>query len=301
MSYTLSEIQADFGHGATHVKNSASPFLEFEFGSPTPRVFKSTMVKHGGPVVAWQQPVLLTGANSSNLTVIAKMHKALTADKTIGVGSIDLGASAGQNGFTVVPLRSTSGASAGEVRFMVTRGEAPGAAGISQGTPGSNGIIEGVGGPGRNVEGGLAPVAGAGAGGLGAGGTHAGIGEQAGYGGQQGGIGGAGYNSQPGGLGASQQPGYGGQQGGIGGAGYNSQPGGLGAGGGQQAGGVPAFGGGGQQLAQTGQQGMVGGQQGGAPGGMRGGMAPQEFSEKRSHATHDHDESETLEVVQRTG
>ena len=68
VSYTLSDIAADFGAGAKHVANSASPFLTFEFGTP-PKIFKSTMVKHGGAVVMWQQPVLLTGASTSRLMV----------------------------------------------------------------------------------------------------------------------------------------------------------------------------------------------------------------------------------------
>ena len=68
VSYTLSDIAADFGAGAKHVANSASPFLTFEFGTP-PKIFKSTMVKKGGSVVAWQQPVLLTGASTSRLMV----------------------------------------------------------------------------------------------------------------------------------------------------------------------------------------------------------------------------------------
>ena len=69
MSFTLSDIQANFSSGgAGHVKASASPYLEFEFGAP-PVIYKSTMVKHGGPIVAWRQPVLLTGANANNLKV----------------------------------------------------------------------------------------------------------------------------------------------------------------------------------------------------------------------------------------
>ena len=43
VSYTLSDIAADFGAGAKHVANKASPFLTFEFGTP-PKIFKSTMV-----------------------------------------------------------------------------------------------------------------------------------------------------------------------------------------------------------------------------------------------------------------
>lgn len=73
---------------------------------------------------AWSSLIWIRPANDRScctVQVTAKMHKSLTADKTIGVGSIDLSLSAGQNGVTVVPLRSTTGGAAGEVRRMYSQ------------------------------------------------------------------------------------------------------------------------------------------------------------------------------------
>jgi hypothetical protein len=157
VSYTLSDIAADFGAGAKHVANKASPFLTFEFGTP-PKIFKSTMVKHGGPLVAWQQPVLLTGASTSRLVITAMTHKSLLPDTTIGTGTLDLAQAAAQSGPVVVQLSGKTGASAGNVQFVVTQGQGAGMQGVRQPTPDSSGVVEGVGGQGRNIEGGQLPA-----------------------------------------------------------------------------------------------------------------------------------------------
>jgi hypothetical protein len=68
VSYTLSDIAADFGAGAKHVANKASPFLTFEFGTP-PKIFKSTM--------ASLQSVFVTGCSHYclfGLRMLAWLH-----------------------------------------------------------------------------------------------------------------------------------------------------------------------------------------------------------------------------------
>jgi hypothetical protein len=323
ISYTLSEIAADFGSGAKHIANNASPFLTFEFGTP-PKIFKSTMVKHGGMRVQWQQPVLLTGATTSRLMITAMSHKSLLKDSTIGTGVVDLAQAAAQTGPVVVQLSGKTGVSAGTVQFVVTRGQGAGVGNVNQPTPDSSGVVEGVGGPGRNIEGGSLP-----AGGMGTG-QHqgAGMGAGAALGAAAGGMAarheqkramendgmqnnGMGNNGMGGGM-VGGSSGYDNGQSGVMQQ-QQQQPGGMGMGGGM----MPQGGQQGGMMPQGGQQGVMSGgeygnnqmvpgqQQGMMPqeqgmmqqqqGGLGGGMGPQESYEKHAHNVHDHDENETYE------
>mmetsp|Transcript_17190 Transcript_17190/g.51394 ORF Transcript_17190/g.51394 Transcript_17190/m.51394 type:complete len:306 (-) Transcript_17190:2599-3516(-) len=296
---TLSNMSATFAKDSSHL-GKQDPYLDLEFAG---KVYKTTMVKGGGVQVAWSQPILLEGAGGptgSILKVVAKAHKALMKDKTLGEGTVDLAAAARSTGLTTVPLTSVlKGGHAGQVFFNVAFGTQTGGTPLS-GHQGTGNVVEDVGGVGRNVEGG-GMGGGPGMGATGAAATGAGVGGIAGK------LAGRHHN----------EPGYNntGGVGGVGGApgGYNNGTSGAGTG---MGGGMMGGPGGNQMIPQQGggiqgQQGgfQQGGPQGGAlPGGalqggqlQQGGMQqgfnrPQEVHESHSHNVHDHNESESSEV-----